>query len=86
MVKEEAKTSNPKDVVAKVSAKVGGVIGAKAPGQLHRGEAQVSMIKQKSKSMMNEGDELYIVMQQAKTGENYSMCVFLKQHPILLLS
>ncbi len=72
-----------KEVVAKVSARVGGVIGARAPGQLPRGEAQVSMIKQKCK--ISEGDQLYIVMQQAKAGENYVRDVKAAPDPAIII-
>lgn len=36
---------SPKGVISSVSAKVGGVMGAMAPGQLPRGEMQVSNVK-----------------------------------------
>lgn len=44
LIKKEGCASGPKGVVAFVSEKAGGVIGASAPGQLPRGEAQVSNV------------------------------------------
>ena len=41
LIKHEAKSAGPKDVVSSVSAKVGEVVGARAPGELPRGERQV---------------------------------------------
>ena len=46
MIKQEVKEAEPKEVVASVSAKVGGVIGAKIPGQFPQGEMQATNGKQ----------------------------------------
>ena len=40
-MKEQAISSGPNNVVSSVSAKIGDVMGAFAPGQLPRGEMQV---------------------------------------------
>lgn len=57
MVKQESQKSGPKDVVASVSAKVGGILGALAPGQLPRGEPQVSHAKRTIKFQESHGDD-----------------------------
>ena len=61
MLKEEIGESGPKAVVSSVSAKVGGVVGAVAPGQLPRGEMQVSNVKRSLKFHSNAGDEYYML-------------------------
>ncbi len=84
MLKEEAQTANPKEVISKVSAKVGGVVGARGPGQLPRGEGQVSMAKRKCKA--DEGDELFIIMQNAKAGERYVRAVKAAPEPAIVVA
>ena len=54
-----------------MSAKVGGVIGARAPGQLPRGETQVTNVKQTLKFGEGHGDELFVMTKQAKTGDRF---------------
>ena len=71
MVKQESQKSRPKDVVASVSAKGGGMLGALAPGQLPRGEAQVSHAKCTIKFQENHGNELFLMMQRSKSGEEF---------------
>jgi len=71
MVKQESQKSGPKDVVSSVSAKVGGMLGALAPGQLPRGEAQVSHVKLAIKFQENHGDKLFLMMQRSKCGEEF---------------
>ena len=44
-VKEEIGEAGPKDIVASISAKVGGALGASASGQLPRNEMQISNAK-----------------------------------------
>lgn len=66
MMKSEA-NSGPKETVARISNKVGGMRSASAPGQLPRNERQVKYLKQVSRSLeYNPADELYSVMFQAK--------------------
>ena len=68
----------PKDVVASISAKAGGVLEAAAPGQLPRNEKQVSYFKSRvsldarisslpGTSRDAAADDLFIVMQKAYT-------------------
>ena len=71
MVKQESQKSGPKDVVASVSVKVGGMLGALAPGQLPRGEEQVSHAKCTIKFQENQADELFIMMQRSKCGDEF---------------
>ena len=62
MVKGELEASGPKDIMSSVSRKVGGVMGAAAPGQLPRDETQISNAKRTLKFHENQGDELYVMM------------------------
>ena len=73
LIKKEGCASGPKEVVAVVSGKVGGVLGASAPGQLPRGEAQVSNAKRHLRFRDESGcsDELYVLMQKAKTEDPF---------------
>ena len=70
-IKQETREAGPKEVVATVSAKVGGVIGARAPGQLPRGEMQVTNAKRTLKLGEGHGDELLMMTQQAKTSDRF---------------
>ena len=61
LIKKEGCGTGPKEVVARISGKVGGVMEACAPGQLPRGEAQVSNAKRHLR-FRDDGscsDELY---------------------------
>lgn len=60
LVKKEGSCTGPKEVVARVSERVGGVMGAIAPGQLPRGEMQVSNAKRhlQFKDGYDSSDEL----------------------------
>lgn len=72
MIKKEMKESGPKDVVSIVSHEVGGVVGAVASGQLPQNEMQVSNAKRSTKlHSPYGGDNLYVMMQQSKTGDSY---------------
>ena len=71
LMKEQAISSRPKDMVSSVSAKIGGVMGAFAPGQPPRGEMQVSNVKRSLAFSCNQGDELYVMMQQSKAGDDF---------------
>ena len=71
MMKEELGESGPKGVIACVSKKVGGILGADAPGQLLRDEKQVTNTKRALKFQENQGEELYVIMQKAKTGDDF---------------
>ena len=70
-MKEQGSSSGPKDVVSSVSAKIGGVMGAFAPGQLPRREMQVSNVKRSLAFSYNQRDELYVMMQQFKAGDDF---------------
>ena len=71
LMKEQAISSGPKDVVSSVSAKIGGVIGAFPPGQLPRGEMQVSNAKRPLACSHNQEDELHVMMEQPKAGDDF---------------
>ena len=73
LIKKEGCTSGPKQVVARVSEKVGGVLGASAPGQLPRSEKQVSNVKRQLQFSGKDGgsDELFVMMQKAKTEDPF---------------
>ena len=47
------------------------MLGALAPGQLPRGEAQVSHAKRTIKFQENQADELFIMMQRSKCGDEF---------------
>ena len=69
----KAKSSlGPKEVVARVSDSVGGVMKAACPGTIPRGEQQVSNVKWRIKQVSlcnidrrSAADELYAIMQRA---------------------
>ena len=69
LIKRESVSKGPKEIVSQVSQRVGGVMGAAAPGQLPRGEKQVSNTKRfiQFKGDSSHHDELFIMMQKAKT-------------------
>ena len=71
MTKQEAKEVGPKEVVALVSTKVGWVIGARAPRQLPGGEMQATNAKWTLKFSEGHEDELFVMMQQAKTSDRF---------------
>jgi hypothetical protein len=79
LVKKEGSCTGPKEVVARVSERVGGVMGASAPGQLPRGEMQVSNAKRHLQfkagydgtAGCDGSDELFIMMQKAKTEDPF---------------
>ena len=73
IIKKGSVSKGPKDIVSKVSESVGGVMGAVAPGQLPRGEKQVSYVKRflHFKGDGGHNDELFIMMQKAKTEEPF---------------
>ena len=54
-----------------ISAKVGGVLDALAPGQLPRGEMQVRNVKRTLMHSCNDGDELFTMMQKSKAEDSY---------------
>ena len=83
-MKEQAILSRPKDVVYSVSAKIGGVIGAFAPGQLPRGEMQVSNVKRSLAFSCNQGDELHVIMQQSKAGDDFVCDIKSTQDPAIV--
>ena len=86
MIKQEVKAAGPKDVVASVSAKVGGVIGARAPGQLPRGEMQVTNAKRTLKFGEGHADELFVMMQQAKTGDRFVRDIKAAPEPAIVVA
>lgn len=86
MIKQEVKEAGPKEVVALVSTKVGGVIGARAPGQLPRGEMQVTNAKRTLKFSEGHGDELFVMMQQAKTGDRYVRDIKAAPEPAIVVA
>ncbi len=74
MIKEECGSSGPKNVLAKISMKVGGVLSASDACELPRDEQQVSQVKRrlkyKSRSLGGQmqimaDDGLSVVMQRA---------------------
>ena len=74
MIKEECGSSGPKNVLAKISMKVGGVLSASDACELPRDEQQVSQVKRrlkyKSRSLCGQmqimaDDGLSVVMQRA---------------------
>ena len=73
LIKTEGRSAGPKEVVAPVSEKLGGVMGASAPGQLPRGETQVSNVKQplRFQGEHESTDELFAMMQKAKTEDPF---------------
>jgi hypothetical protein len=85
-IKQEVKDAGPKDVVASVSAKVGGVIGARAPGQLPRGEMQVTNAKRTLKFSEGHGDELFVMMQQAKSGDRFVRDIKAATEPAIVVA
>ncbi len=86
LVKNEMGVSVPKDVVSSVSAKVGGVVGATAPGQLPRGEMQVSNAKRAIKFQGSQGDELYVMMQQSKAGDGFVRDIKISPDPAIVVA
>ena len=72
LIKKEGSSTGPKEVVARVSERVGGVMGASAPGQVPRGEMQVSNVKRHLQfTDGHDCDELFIMMQKAKTEDPF---------------
>ena len=69
---KEGSCTGPKEVVAQVSESRG-IMGAIAPGQLPRGEMQVSNAKRhlQFKDGYDSSDELLIMMQKAKTEDPF---------------
>lgn len=86
LLKEELAESGPKDAVSSVTAKVGGVVGANAPGQLPRGETQVSNVKRALKFSGRDGDELYVMMQQSKAGDDFVRDIKTTPDPAIILA
>ena len=68
MIKRGGAHAGPKEVVSSVSHNVGGVMGAIAPGQLPRGEMQVSNAKRQLQFSEKGGmsDELLVVTAKGK--------------------
>ena len=67
LMKSEGKSAGPKEVVGRVSEKVGGIMSSSCPGQLPRNERQAKYSKFTSKcENYNPADELYSVMFAAK--------------------
>lgn len=85
-IKSELKTCGPKDVVSTVSAKVGGVVEAVAPGQLPRGEMQVRNAKRCLKFTGDKADELFTMMQRSKAGEGYIRDIKSTPDPAILVA
>ena len=87
MIKSEVPNNCPKGVVASVSAKVGGVMQANAPGELPRGERQVINTKHTLKFSSDDGmDELYSVMQQAKANNSYVRDIKTSPDPAIVIA
>lgn len=68
-IKEESKKAGPKEVISKVSAELGGVVGASDSCMLPRSEQQVIKAKSRSKSAalpcLTSNDEFAVVMHHA---------------------
>ena len=71
MIKNEIQQSGLKEVVASVSAQVGGVLQAYAPGELPRGERQAINAKRSLKFKGEDVHKLFTMMQKSKAGDSY---------------
>ena len=89
--------SSPKHTVATLSANVGGVLKASAPGQLPRNEKQVSYFKPKVKRDSIPGicrdaaaDDLFVMMQKAAytddSGTKFVRAVNAAPEPAIVLA
>lgn len=85
-IKKEAEKIGPKAVVSEISSKVGGVLEAKAPGQLPRDENQVSNVKRSITCQESKGDELYYMMQQAKVNNSFVQHIKTTPDPAIVLA
>ena len=86
MIKNEIQQSGPKEVVASVSAQVGGVLQAYAPGELPRGERQAINAKRSLKFKSDEVDELFTMMQKSKTGDSYVRDIKSSPDPAIVIA
>ena len=86
MIKDEVRKSGPKEVVASVSARVGGVLQACAPGELPRGERQVINAKCTLKFSSDNVDELFTMMQKLKTGDSYVRDIKSSPDPAIIIA
>ena len=86
MIKSEMKSSGPKEVVSMVSAKVGGVMQAAAPGELPRGERQVINAKRALRFKNEDMDELFVVMQKAKAEDTYVRDIKTSPDPAIVIA
>ena len=86
MIKDEVRKSGPKEVVASVSARVGGVLQAYAPGELPRGERQAINAKRILKFSSDNVDELFTMMQKSKTGDSYVRDIKSSPDPAIIIA
>lgn len=86
MIKGEVRKSGPKEVVASVSARVGGVLQAYAPDELPRGERQVMNAKRTLKFGSDNVDELFTMMQKSKTGDSYVRDIKSSPDPTIIIA
>ena len=70
MIKDGMRQSGPKNVVASVSAMVGGVLQAYAPGKLPQGERQIIKAKHTLRFQNDDVNELFSMMQKSKTSDS----------------
>lgn len=85
-LKQELQKSGPKQVISSISTKAGGVLGAMGPGQLPRNEMQISNAKRGIVIQENKGDELYVMMQQAKADDSFIRDIKISPDPAILLA
>ena len=72
--------------MSSVSAKVGGLMHASAPGELPRGEGQIINAKRFLKFKSDEMDELYSVMQKAKASDSYVRDIKTSPDPAIVIA
>lgn len=75
-IKEEAKEKGPKQVLATVSKKLGGILQASSPCELPRNERQVMYLQSKEKGSSDAlADQVFAMMQNAKVGDSHGCFV-----------
>ena len=72
--------------MSSVSAKVGGLMHASAPGELPRGEGQIINTKRFLKCKNDEMDELYSFMQKAEASDSYIRDIKTSPDPAIVIA
>lgn len=87
-IRSKCDVSGPKEVLASVSAGVGGILHASYPGELPRDEQQISQYKKRCvasssgiSQLSTKGDELYTVMLQAQLEDSEKFARDVKMFP-----